>query len=75
MVRGRLRCLGTSLRLKSRFGSGYRISIRIRQSKTSKLDSGSVSDASNVLAEEKARIKSLFTRRLGVQSGKSSILR
>lgn len=29
MARGRLRCLGTSLRLKARFGSGYRVSIRL----------------------------------------------
>ncbi len=30
MARGRLRCLGTSLRLKARFGSGYRVSIRVQ---------------------------------------------
>ncbi|KAI3423876.1 hypothetical protein D9Q98_009710 [Chlorella vulgaris] len=30
MARGRLRCIGNSLRLKSRFGSGYRISIRVQ---------------------------------------------
>ncbi|KFM28559.1 ABC transporter A family member 2 [Auxenochlorella protothecoides] len=30
MARGRLRCIGTSLRLKMRFGSGYRISIRVQ---------------------------------------------
>lgn len=29
MARGRLRCIGTSLRLKARFGSGYRVSIRL----------------------------------------------
>ena len=29
MARGRLRCLGTSLRLKARFGSGYHVSIRM----------------------------------------------
>lgn len=32
MARGRLRCLGTSLRLKARFGSGYRVSIRVQGS-------------------------------------------
>lgn len=32
MVRGRLRCLGTNVRLKSRFGSGYRLSLKIRRS-------------------------------------------
>ena len=30
MARGRLRCIGTSLRLKARFGSGYRVSIRVQ---------------------------------------------
>ncbi len=30
MARGRLRCIGNSLRLKSRFGSGYRISVRVQ---------------------------------------------
>lgn len=29
MARGHLRCLGNSLRLKSRFGSGYRVSVRV----------------------------------------------
>lgn len=29
MARGRLRCVGTSLRLKARFGSGYRVSVRV----------------------------------------------
>ena len=29
MARGRLRCVGTSLRLKNRFGSGYRVSVRV----------------------------------------------
>jgi len=32
MARGRLRCIGNSLRLKSRFGSGYRVSIRVQGS-------------------------------------------
>lgn len=29
MARGRLRCIGTSLHLKTRFGSGYRVSVRV----------------------------------------------
>ena len=29
MARGRLRCIGNSIRLKARFGSGYRVSIRV----------------------------------------------
>ena len=30
MARGRLRCIGSSLRLKARFGSGYRVSVRVQ---------------------------------------------
>lgn len=30
MARGRLRCLGNGLRLKARFGSGYKMSISIK---------------------------------------------
>lgn len=28
MARGRMRCIGSALRLKQRFGSGYSLSIR-----------------------------------------------
>lgn len=51
MARGRLRCLGTSLRLKARFGSGYRVSIRVQgssgsgDSATADADSGSAAGA------------------------------
>lgn len=69
MVRGRLRCIGTSLRLKSRFGSGYRISVRICDPSTS-LPGGP--SPSNNLDQAKNGIKSIFTRRLGVQSGACS---
>ena len=31
MARGQLRCLGSGLHLKQRFGSGYRLSIQVQQ--------------------------------------------
>lgn len=31
MVRGKLRCLGSPLELKQRFGSGYKLSLGIRE--------------------------------------------
>lgn len=31
MVRGKLRCLGSPLELKRRFGSGYKLSLGIRK--------------------------------------------
>jgi energy-coupling factor transporter ATP-binding protein EcfA2 len=55
MVRGKLQCIGTSLRLKSRFGSGYRVSVRVH------------AGLSN-FEDQKTRIKSLFMTRLGVKS-------
>lgn len=58
MVRGSLQCVGTSLRLKSRFGSGYRVSVRVH------------SDSKPIDAC-KTGIKSLFMSRLGVKSGKN----
>jgi ABC-type multidrug transport system ATPase subunit len=56
MVRGKLQCVGTSLRLKSRYGSGYRVSVRVHAG-LSNFD------------DQKTRIKSLFMTRLGVKSG------
>lgn len=39
MVRGKLRCLGNSVRLKARFGSGYRLSVRVDTTVESNIDS------------------------------------
>lgn len=67
MVRGRLRCVGSSLRLKSRFGSGYRVSVRIQAS-----DIGGSATVSDLAAQSEAfkeRIRELFMHRLGVKSG------
>jgi ABC-type multidrug transport system ATPase subunit len=48
MVGGRLRCLGSSQHLKSRFGSGYQIEVRVATTH-SPSGFGSDSDASNVV--------------------------
>lgn len=58
MVRGSLQCVGTSLRLKSRFGSGYRVSVRVQ----------SDSAHAKTIDSCKNGIKSLFMSRLGVKS-------
>lgn len=34
MVRGKLRCLGSPLELKRRFGSGYKLSVGIRKDRS-----------------------------------------
>ena len=69
MVRGRLQCVGTSLRLKSRFGSGYRVSMRVQgpQESDSSVQKGKGAPS---LDGHKTRIKALFMNRLGVKSGK-----
>lgn len=58
IVRGILRCLGTSLRLKSRFGSGYRVSIHIRET-----------DDKACIEKAKRKIEDLFSRHLGIEIG------
>jgi ABC-type multidrug transport system ATPase subunit len=58
IVRGTLRCLGTSLRLKSRFGSGYRVSIHISEV-----------DDQKCTQEVKRKIQDLFQLHLGVEIG------
>lgn len=79
MARGELRCIGTSLRLKSRFGSGYNVSVRILR------PDGEVAiiPISNGIQGEKPdgrrdpltearmeNVKQVFMDRLGVKSGK-----
>lgn len=70
MVRGRLQCVGTSLRLKSRFGSGYRISVRVQTGAHEGDSTTHKGKASPSLDGHKTRIKSLFMNRLGVKSGR-----
>ncbi len=65
MVRGKLRCIGSSLRLKSRFGSGYRVSVRIE----GKDNIGGVDQQVTHNEMYKERIRELFVNRLGVKSG------
>lgn len=50
MARGRLRCVGTALRLKNRFGSGYRISVRVSSGDTETAVGSSTPDAIRIKA-------------------------
>ena len=61
MVRGSLQCIGTSLRLKSRFGSGYRVSVRVQTE-------GDARGTSKTLEDLKTSVKIMFMNRLGVKS-------
>lgn len=80
MARGRLRCLGSSLRLKSRFGSGYNVSVGVRGK--------AEGEGATIIAEDEAsgfnkgdpvtlrrlaEIKEVFLHRLGVKPGKQFI--
>jgi ABC-type multidrug transport system ATPase subunit len=59
MARGRVRCIGTGLRLKSRFGSGYRVSIRVTGD-----DGLSTTTTANGITRQE--VKDLFSSRLGI---------
>jgi len=69
MVRGKLRCVGSSLRLKSRFGSGYRVSVRIQAGDNNGMMSETVSNLAAQSEVYKDRIRELFMHRLGVKPG------
>jgi ABC-type multidrug transport system ATPase subunit len=60
MAKGRLRCIGTSIRLKSRFGAGYRVSVSVM------MDGSAMNQ---VLAD---RVKSYFKDVLGVAPSEES---
>lgn len=62
MARGQLRALGTSLRLKQRFGSGYQISVAVASG------GGSAAETSRAVTDTRIEsIKSFFRQRLGVE--------
>jgi ABC-type multidrug transport system ATPase subunit len=79
MARGKLMCIGTSLRLKSRFGSGYRVSVRVEGQPYSNNGlndlatngtARSTVERDSVASEQMDRLKDIFMDRLGVKSGK-----
>lgn len=64
IAKGRLRCLGSSLRLKSKFGAGYRIAASVvpSVSASSALLSGMTEQ---VLAQRRGDLQRFFTSKLG----------
>lgn len=56
MARGRLRAIGTSIRLKQRFGSGYQISVAAEGGRREE-------DPEHAFAE----VKRFFKSRLGIE--------
>jgi len=60
MARGSLRCIGSSLRLKNKFGAGYCISVNV-------LPSSNKSAASLHVASRAAKVKDFFKAKLGLE--------
>ena len=59
MAKGRLRCLGSTVRLKSRFGAGYKISI-------------SLGDHSDAQSTQALAVRELMSRHLGCNAASES---
>jgi len=60
MARGSLRCIGSSLRLKNKFGAGYCISVNVSPPKAS-------ASAVNLAAGRAAKVKDFFETNLGLE--------
>lgn len=60
MAKGRLRCLGTSLRLKQKFGSGYQVAVSVIPSNQG------VHPDPELIAKRTAAIKAFFQQHLGL---------
>ena len=81
MARGQLRCIGTGLHLKSRFGSGYRVSVRVLGNAASATVLVNSVDATASVEEhsqreplaQKEHLKRIFMQRLGVKSGECAL--
>ncbi|KAL2613565.1 hypothetical protein R1flu_025257 [Riccia fluitans] len=67
MARGRLRCIGTSIHLKTRFGAGYIVNVSVRKDSASNTPlatiPSSVSDGEEVYRNE---VKEFFREQLGI---------
>ena len=71
IAKGRLRCFGSSLRLKTKFGTGYRIATSVVPSATStnelaKLASMGRSASHDELSSRSEAVQAFFSRNLGI---------
>jgi ABC-type multidrug transport system ATPase subunit len=64
MARGKLRCIGTSLRLKQRFGSGYTLSVSVTSS-----TGRAAGDSPEAVERRVAEVKRFFQVGPGCQVG------
>lgn len=76
MARGRLRCIGTSIHLKTRFGAGFIITVGVESglgaSLPSTMDLQAEQAIKSAAAEKAAAIKAFFLERLGVSPSDES---
>ncbi|XP_078428107.1 ABC transporter A family member 2-like [Wolffia australiana] len=70
MAKGKLRCLGTSIRLKSKFGAGYVANISFLGNEPGKTPKQDVSDGS--LQPPVGAVKEFFKERLGIMPKEES---
>uniref|UniRef100_A0A383W084 ABC transporter domain-containing protein n=1 Tax=Tetradesmus obliquus TaxID=3088 RepID=A0A383W084_TETOB len=66
MARGRLQALGSSIRLKQRFGSGYQLTVHIAMPRNMSYSSLAAAEQQSVAARM-ARVKAFFRSGLGVE--------
>jgi len=76
MARGKVRALGTSMRLKQRFGSGYQLAVAVGSSNSSNKNNNSngniEGEDSGGHVEAVTKVKALFKERLGVVPSEQS---
>lgn len=67
IAKGRLRCFGSSLRLKNKFGAGFRLAVSVMpQGATSMSHSALDQITEEALAEKRRRLNQFFADRLGL---------
>ncbi|CAI7736838.1 unnamed protein product [Closterium sp. NIES-54] len=74
MARGRLRCIGTSIHLKNRFGAGFLVTVGIgaKGGTASAVDLQADSAAKAAVAEKAAAVKAYFKEKLDVEASDES---
>ena len=78
MVKGELRCLGTSQHLKNRYGSGYILEIKLKSLASETSGSAAVADVNAARDERKAKLteftRSMFTDALIQESFEDRVI-
>eukprot|EP00898_Chlorokybus_atmophyticus_P003418 jgi/Chlat1/4077/Chrsp26S08850 len=65
MAKGRLRCIGTSIQLKRKFGAGYRMSVSVRDRMLGSMNNLSTASPKSRVAEQ--QVRQFFLQELGLE--------